>query len=81
MSPLQVFAVTTLFQLCKQKMARRAGGREITISRGKIERRGRGEKSVSEKDGGKRRKTGRELSSWSLTHSYCSGYSTELRGM
>lgn len=44
-----------------------------------------GEKKVSgtvrEREGGRQRKTGRAVIIKSLTHSYCSGYSTELRGM
>lgn len=44
-----------------------------------------GEKKVSgtvrERERGRQRKTGRAVIIKSLTHSYCSGYSTELRGM
>lgn len=47
----------------------------------KRERTGRGgsvRQPVREIEGDRERRG--ELSSWSLTHSYCSGYRTELRG-
>lgn len=89
----QVLTVTASLSLCKQgttgewgrEEGREGGGRvgaednELRKEKEGGERKKR--RAGSERKRGRRRKTGRAVIIKSLTHSYCSGYSTELRGM
>ncbi len=59
------------------------GGKARKTMSGEKRKKGKRKKcqAGSERKRGRQRKSGRAVIIKSLTHSYCSGYSTELRGM